>query len=165
MELASHLVAVFDPARPQAPRVELVANFDPRKHVRWDHRPHVIPLDLPAIPGHDEGSAMLTAAEAEALATHGVNTLKDVLAAGPQGLEAAGLSKRKARELSDWARGRHAAAYAIAEIEAERAAAPTATETQEAERMTEQPTGETLAGEAPTATGAPAEPAEGTKGG
>lgn len=147
MAVPAHLVELFDPANPTSPRLELAANFDPRRHVRWEHRPSVAPLDLASIPGREEGKPLLTGEEVTALQGAGITSLKSVLAAGPDGLaNVQGVSKRSARDLATWAQGRHASAYAQAEVDAETAQAQA--QAQQTQQETVQPTVTPTEGEA-----------------
>ena len=123
-EAPAHLVTLFDPARPDAPRVELAANFDPHRHVRWENRPSVAELDLAAI-GEEDGKPLLTEGAVQALQSAGIVTLKDILRAGESGLRAVrGVGHRQAAELYDWAARRHAVPYALAELAVEVAPEP-----------------------------------------
>lgn len=127
MKVPDHMVALFDPASPASPRLELRANFNPHEHTRWDHRPAVLPVDFAAIISSGEGGdePLLAAQAVAALAAAGVHSLKDVLRLGEDGLRAVdGLTPRDAKVLQAWASSRHAAPYALAELTAEAPAVP-----------------------------------------
>lgn len=109
------MVDLFNPDSPENPVAELAANFDPGKHIRWDHRPSVAELDLAAI--LVEGKPLLGPEVIAQLKNADLVTLKSIL--GPGDALVSAIGKRKADDLSAWARGRHAAQFALAELAAE----------------------------------------------
>lgn len=123
-EAAPVTVELFDPDHPATPRVDLVGNFDPGKHTRWDHRPAVAPLDLAAI--QVNGQPLLSDSAVASLRKTGRDTLKAVLGGGVTALMAAGVSRQMSADLLAWARGRHAAPFALAELAQEGPPAPEA---------------------------------------
>lgn len=87
-------VQVYDPANPGEPARVLRANFDPRRHVRWEQRPGVQAVDFRAAVG-------LNAKEAKALREAEIVTLADVLKAKPKDLKEA-VGAEAAKAIVDW---------------------------------------------------------------
>lgn len=128
-------VLLFDPGNPAKPAERdpvgggppLRANFDPHVHIRWEHRPAVAELDLSAITVN--GKALLDARAVSALRAAGYINIKAILAGGLDGLRTVeALNQKTAKDLHSWAMARHAAQFALAELELERPAAVTTEE-------------------------------------
>lgn len=130
-----NMVELFDPANPTEPRLELAANFDPHRHVRWEHRPALAEVDFGTVPSREEGKPLLNEQQLAAIRGAGITNLRSVYVVGPDGLRKL-VGKQEAEDLLAWVGARSAAPFARAEAERMAPPAPPEPEGEEVTTVT-----------------------------